>query len=202
MKNRIGPGLLALLLVLGCALLRLLGNLHPAVLPGFTPCVALAFVGAAYLPHRWSWLVGVAAILVSELAFLHWNFQSEGRWFSPMILASLGFYGLMGGLGVLLPRRPALALLFGGPLAGSILFYVAANTLSWWASAGSPLYVYPQNFAGWIQANTTGWPGYVPTWTFLRNGLLGDLLFTAILIGIFDPSRFAFTDRAKAAARI
>lgn len=71
-----------------------------------------------------------------------------------------------------------------------------ANTLSWWAgSGGSTLYVYPQNFAGWIQANTTGWPGYVPTWVFLRNALAGDLIFTAVLLMIFDPSRLAFGSR-------
>jgi hypothetical protein len=204
MKNRLAPGLLALLLVLGCALLRLLGNLRPDLLPGFTPCVALAFVGAAYLPRRWSWLLGAAAILLSELAFLRWNFLSEGRWLSPMVLISLGFYLLMGGLGILLPRRPSLGLLFGGPLAGSLLFYLATNTFSWWSSsAGSPLYAYPQNWAGWVQANTTGWPGYPPTWLFLRNGLLADLLFTAALIAIFDPTRLALAaGPRKAGARI
>jgi hypothetical protein len=199
MKDR--PVVLALLLVVGCAMLRLLGNLHPEILPGFTPCVALAFVGAAYLPHRWSWLVGVGAILLSELAFLKWNFFSEGHFFSVMPLFTIGFYALLGLAGILLPRRPALALLFGGPLLGSVLFYILGNTFSW-LDTSSPSFTYPQNFAGWIQANTTGWPGYPPAWTFLRNSLVADLLFTTVLIAIFDPARLTpSTARTAAASR-
>jgi hypothetical protein len=200
MKTRLSPGLLGLLLIVVCALLRLAGNLHPAFLPNFTPCIALAFVGAAYLPHRWSWLLGVAAISLSELAFLQWNYQSEGRFFSTMVWVALAFYALMGGLGTLLPRRPSLALLFGGPVLGSILFYLLANTFSWWSSAATPLYAYPQNFAGWVQANTTGWPGYPPSWTFLRNGIAGDLVFTTILIALFDPARLSLGSKAEAVA--
>ena len=191
MNNRLSPGLLALLLVVACAFLRLLGNLHPALLPNFTPCIALSFVGAAYLPHRWSWLLGVAAILLSEFAFLHWNYQSEGHSISTMLLIALAFYALMGGLGTLLSRQSSLALLYGGPILGSILFYLLANTYSWWSSAVTPLYAYPQTFAGWVQANTTGWPGYAPSWTFLRNGIAGDLVFTTLLIALFDPARFS-----------
>jgi hypothetical protein len=194
MKDR--PVLLALLLVVGCALLRLLDNLRPGLLPGLTPCVALAFVGAAYLPHRWSWLLGVGAILLSELAFLKWNFLSEGRFFSPMPLLTLGFYALLGGAGVLLLRRPSLPALFGGPLLASLLFYLMANTFSWLTP--SPEFIYPQNFAGWLQANTTGWPGYPPTWLFLRNGLAADLFFTAVLIAIFDPARLMPASAAAA----
>ena len=199
MKNR--PGWLALLLVLSCVLLRLLGNLRPGLLPGFTPCVAFAFVAAAYLPHRWSWLLGVAAILLSELAFLKWNFFSEGRFFSVMPLLTLGFYALLGGAGVLLPRRPSLPVLFGGPLLASFLFYLMANTFSWLTPSAE--FTYPQNFTGWFQANTTGWPGYPPTWLFLRNSLAADLFFTAVLIAIFDPARLqpalaAAARRAKA----
>ena len=193
--------MLALLLVVGCAVVRLVEGIHPEILAGATPCVAFAFVAGVYLPPRWSWMLGAAVILLSELAFLRWDFLSTGQWFSWMILISLAFYALMGGLGVLLPRRPSLALLFGGPVMGSILFYLGANTLSWWASAGSAVYGYPQTLAGWVQANTTGLPGYVPTWTFLRNGLVADVFFTAVLIAIFDSSRFALPGRAKLAAR-
>jgi hypothetical protein len=202
MKNRLNPGLLALILVVACALLRLLESVHPAILPNFTPIIALAFVGAAYLPHRWSWLLGVAAIALSELAFLQWNYQSEGHFFSTMILVSLAFYALLGGLGTLLTHRAPLALLYGGPILGSILFYLLANTFAWSSSAATPLYAYPQSFAGWVQANTTGWPGYPPTWTFLRNGLAGDLIFTTILVAIFDPARLslrAWTEPAPTA---
>jgi hypothetical protein len=202
MISRLSPGWVALLLVVAGAALRLLGNLNPALLPGFTPLVALSFVGAVYLPRRWSWLVGLGAMALSELAFLPWNYQSEGRFFSPMLLVTCAFYVLMGLAGISLSRRSSWALLFGGPIAGSILFYLVTNTFSWWLSATTPsLYVYPQNFGGWIQANTTGWPGYPPTWLFLRNALAGDVIFTALLVAFFDPERLALPSAAKVSRR-
>jgi len=189
MKNQFSSWQLALLLVLACAILRMVGNLDAHLLSGFTPCVALAFVGAVFLPHRWSWLVGVAAILVSEAAFLKWNVLSDGFMLSPFLLVSLGFYAAMGGMGVLLAQRKSLGLLFGGPVLGSIVFYVIANTFSWWSSFHwGVLPAYAPNFAGWIQANTVGLPGYVPAWTFLRNAIVGDLIFTIVLIAIFEPA--------------
>jgi hypothetical protein len=164
--------------------------------------VALAFLGAVYLPHRWGWLLGVAAMLLSELAFLRWNYLSEGHTFSSMMLLTLGFYALMGLAGTRTTTRAPLALLFGGPLIGSLLFYVATNTYSWGISSNPALYSYPPTFAGWVQANTTGWPGYPPTWLFLRNALAGDLVFTALLIAVFDPARFSLpVARAKVARR-
>ena len=178
MKNQLSSWQLALLLLLACAILRMVADLNPGFLPGFTPLVALAFVGAIYLPHRWSWLVGVAAILVSEAAFLRLNVLSEGMMISSFLLLSLGFYAAMGGMGVLLASRKSLGLLFAGPILGSLVFYLAANTFCWWSSSHSGvLPAYAPNWGGWVQANTTGLPGYVPTWAFLRNGIAGDLVF-------------------------
>ena len=200
MNFRAHPLLLAVLLVVACAALRLLSNWNPALLPGFTPLVALSFVAAVYLPHRWSWVLGVAAMLLSELAFLRWNYLSEGHFLSAMMLLTLGFYLLMGLAGTRTTARAPLARLFGGPLLGSLLFYVATNTYSWGISSNAALYNYPPTFAGWVQANTTGWPGYPPTWLFLRNALAGDLVFTALLIALFAPARFSLpADGAKVA---
>ena len=194
------PGLMALLLILGGGAIRLLENMHPAFYPGATPLVALAFIAAGYLPHRWSWLIGVAAVLVSEVAFLSWNYHSDGRFLSPVLIFSLGFYLIMGIFGLLLSSRPSFLALYGGPLLGSIAFYLLANTVSWWASRDSSFYAYPQTWAGWVQANTTGLPGYPPAWIFLRNSLVGDLLFTTLLIMILDPARDAFDFRRKQVA--
>jgi hypothetical protein len=42
---------------------------------------------------------------------------------------------------------------------------------------------YAKTFAGWIQAITTGLPGYPPTWEFFRNTLLSGGLFTGLFVG-------------------
>jgi hypothetical protein len=36
--------------------------------------------------------------------------------------------------------------------------------------------------AGWVQALTSGLPGFPPTWTFLRNSLLSDAGFSLLLV--------------------
>ena len=71
----------------------------------------------------------------------------------------------------------------------SVTFYVMANTLAWWSYSSARPWIRsptPLDFAGWWQANTVGLPGWQPTWTFLRNGLLGDLFFCGVLVAIFD----------------
>ena len=42
---------------------------------------------------------------------------------------------------------------------------------------------YPKTLAGWLQALTTGLPGYPPTWTFFRNSFLSGGLFTGLFAG-------------------
>ncbi len=198
MQNRLGSVPLAIILVVACALLRLAASLWPDFLPNCTPCVAMAFIAAVYLPHRWSWLLGLAAMLLAEPAFLRLNASSDGHMFSWMMFLTLGFYVVMGAMGVLVARYKSLAVLIGGPILGSILFYVAANTGVWWNSLSGPAaFAYPAGWAGWIQANTMGLPGYAPTWTFLRNGIVGDLIFSAILIAIFEPTLLRFSAGAS-----
>ena len=177
----------ALLLVLGCIGFRLLSSLFPDVIPDISPLMAVAFVGAMYLPVRWGWLVGPSTLLITELAFLKINYVSEGAMFSWWTPISLLFYMLVGGLGVLLARHKSLGKIAAGSVLCSTLFYVSANTYSW------AIYLqptsnpgYPFSLAGWWQANTVGLPGWVPTWVFLRNGISGDLFFAFLLLLILD----------------
>ena len=183
------PAVMAALLIIGGAALRLLENSHPTILPGFTPLVALSFVAAAHLPRAWSWLVGAAAVVISEPALLAWNHASDGHFLSAGLIVSLGFYLIMGLIGRQLPERASLWALYGGPIAGSLAFYLIMNTISWRTLGYAP------TFAGWVQANTTGMPGYPPVYIFLRNVLTADIVFTTLLIMILDPAREVFAHR-------
>jgi hypothetical protein len=68
-----------------------------------------------------------------------------------------------------------------------VLFYLLGNTVAWWSNS-SPAIIpsYAPDLAGWWQANTVGLPGWAPSWTFLRNGMAGDLFFGAVLLLILD----------------
>ena len=69
-------------------------------------------------------------------------------------------------------------------VSSSILFYLVTNTIDWYFDAPIPLSVplYAKTFAGWLQALTVGHPGFPPTYLFLRNTVVSDLLFTSLFL--------------------
>jgi hypothetical protein len=187
MKREFSPIHLALLLILSCVVFRLISSVFPEYIPNISPLMAIAFVGAMYLPGRWGWLVGPATLILTDLAFLNVNYRTEGAMFSWWSLVSLGIYALAGGLGVWIASRKSLVKIIGGSIVCSLLFYVAANTFSWWNNLAMKMIpAYPPTLAGWWQANTVGLAGYTPTWLFLRNGIAGDLFFVLLLLLILD----------------
>jgi hypothetical protein len=204
MKHEFPPVHLALILIMGCIVFRLLSSIFPEVIPNISPLMAIAFVGAMYLPVRWGWLVGPVALLITDLAFLQVNYRTDGSgsMFSWWTLISLAIYAAVGGLGILIARRKSLAKIVAGSLASSLLFYLAANTFSWWHDVVIGMTPgYPATFTGWWQANTIGLPGYIPTWTFLRNGMAGDLFFVFVLLLLLDRGMLFGKATAKMAAR-
>ncbi|HSR65087.1 MAG TPA: DUF6580 family putative transport protein [Xanthomonadaceae bacterium] len=164
-----GPLVLAGLIVLA-ALSRLLP--HP---PNFSPVEAVALFGGAYFASkRWSLLVPLAAMLLSDFAlglvrgglYLDY-FTSAGFWLQYAciaLLAVLGF-GLRGRVGG--------ARVLAYSLAGSGLFFLVTNFGAW---IGSPMY--PQTIGGLGAAYAAGIPFF--QWT-----VLGTLSYAALLFGGF-----------------
>jgi hypothetical protein len=205
MKREISPFYLALILILGCVIFRLLSSDFPEFIPNISPLMAVALVGAMVLPRSWGWLVGPSTLLITDLAFLEVNYRTDGSgsMLSWWTMISLGIYAAAGGLGVLIAQRKSLAKIIGGSLACSLLFYIAANTFSWWHDVVVRMTPgYPATWAGWWQANTVGLPGYPPTWLFLRNGMAGDLFFVFLLLLVLDRGWLLAQAPAKTAPRI
>jgi len=204
MKREFSPTYLAAILILGCVTFRLISSLFPEVIPNISPLMAIAYVGAMYLPRRWGWLVGPATLILTDLAFFRENYLTDGSgtmfsWFS---LVSLVVYALAGGIGILIAQRKSLTKIICGSLACSLLFYVASNTFSWWHDVLVNMTPgYAPTLAGWWQANTVGLAGYVPTWTFLRNGMAGDLFFTLLLLLVLDRGLLFGQAPARTATR-
>jgi lipopolysaccharide export LptBFGC system permease protein LptF len=176
-----------LFLILGCVCFRLLSSVFPDFIPNISPLIAVAFVGAMYLPRAWGWLVGPATLVITDVAFLSVNYRTEGSMFSAWTLVSLVFYALAGGLGILIARNKSLGKIAAGSIACSVIFYLVSNTFAWWGNSNPAIVPsYMPSLAGWWQANTVGLPGWVETWTFLRNGVIGDLCFAFVLLLILD----------------
>jgi len=180
------------LLLLGIFFRVIRVDIAPQILPNFSPIMAAALCGAVFIPGWLGLVVPVVALLVSDaLLNLHYGapfISAQLLWTLPCYLIAVGF-GWM-----LRDRRAGLWPILGGTLVASVIFYLVTNTGSWLGLAA-----YPQSFAGWLQALTTGLPGYPPTWTFFRNSLIGDLLFAGFFVAV-EHSLKASAGRASVVA--
>jgi len=140
----------------------------------FSPLAAIALCGAIYLPRRIAFVLPLGALLASDLvlnAYYGVSLFSAEMISRYIVLAGVAVAGLA------LRSNPGFVKVLFTSIAGSIAFYVITNTGSWIGDAA-----YAKTFAGWIQALTVGEPGFAPTWTFFRNTLVSDTLFTAVFV--------------------
>lgn len=172
-----GTLLAAILLCSGTFFRVIRAGLAPESLPNFSPLMAAALCGAVFLPGVIGLILPTVALLLSDALL---NLHNGSPIISEQLLWTLPCYLMAVGFGWMLRERHAGSWqILGGTLAASVIFYLVTNTGSWLGLAA-----YPQNFAGWMQAMTTGLPGYPPTWSFLRNSLIGDLLFAAFFVAM------------------
>ncbi len=148
---------IALLIALGFAA-RLLP--HPA---NFAPIGAIAMFGALYLPKRYSIIVPLAGLFLSDLVIGFYTWQT-------MIAVYTSFI-LMGVIGLAVRKNKTFFTVVGGTLLGSILFFLFTN-LAVWVFDG----MYPLTLAGLVQCYTLALP-------FFKYTVLGDMVYVAALVG-------------------
>lgn len=166
---------IGILLLVAAALYRVAGAFYfHGAWGNFAPLTAIALCGGLFLPRFWAWAVPLSSLLTSDLILnAHYHFPLV----NPPMLVSYACYAAVIAGGIALRRRPQAAWVPGSALAASLLFYVATNTASWLHES------YAKTGAGWLQALTTGLPGYPPTWVFFRNSAASDFLFTGLYLG-------------------
>lgn len=146
----------------------------------FAPVAAVALCGAAYLPRRAALLLPLGMLFISDLVLNIFHYHQ------PMltldILPRYVALALISALGFALRGRAGLARLLAASFAGSLIFYIITNTGSWLHEPG-----YAKTGAGWLQALTTGLPGYPSTWWFYRHTLASDLFFTLLFVLCVAP---------------
>ena len=135
---------------------------------GFTPLTASLLYFGARSPRKWMWaplLLMMGADLYLTRVVYHYPFTADQfviwGWYVAMIL-----------LGGLLRKKGGWARIAGASLAGSVSFFLVSNFAVWlvWN-------MYPKTLGGLAACYTLALP-------FFRNGVLGDLLFTAAFFGI------------------
>ena len=155
------------LYVLGAILLRLLP--HPW---NATPLGAMfLFSGATFRSKKESLLVPFAALLVSDFAVNRFLYEGKPAWFSPWTWSAFLLIGLIGWA---LRERISFRGVAAAALCGSVSFFFITNFGVWAAGV-----MYPRTGAGLSACFLAALP-------FLRETLVGDLAYTAILFGSYE----------------
>ena len=153
-------------LVLSLLVLALLGRLLPHP-PNFTPLLAVALFGGAMLPRYLAYGVPLLAMAASDLLL--------GYSFDQTSVAIYGSFLAIVGAGRWLAQSRTLGRTVVAVLGGSLLFYVVTNFAVWlWNTHG----MYEHSAADLAQC-------YIMALPFFRNALAGDLVWTAVLFGLY-----------------
>ncbi|MEO6848523.1 MAG: DUF6580 family putative transport protein [Chthoniobacterales bacterium] len=164
--------------------------------PNCAPLTAIALCGAVYLPRGAALFAPLAALLISDILLN--SFYHVPIFGSEMFLI-YGCYLVAWFVGLRLRNHADLPVLLGAAFGNAFLFYFVTNTMAWFANPA-----YAQSFSGLVQALTTGVPGYAATWTFFRNSLASDLLFTIAFfaaVKIYGRKPHAIESRAYAVSQ-
>lgn len=174
----LGSGMLKsrVVLVIGIVAVAALARLVPHI-PNVWPVDALALFGGAYLTdRRLAFAVPLAAMAISDAIL---GFDQLG-----IELAVYGCAAATVGLGIWVGRNRSVLRVGSGAIAASLLSFVVTDFAVW--AFGT---LYPHTFAGLVAC-------YVAAIPFLRNLVLGDLGYTALLFG-----GFALLERSLLAGR-
>ena len=147
----------AFILILAAALSRMLPHL-----PNMVPVTALALFAGVYLDRRLTFVVPMAAMLITDWFI---GFHSTAIWVYASFVV-IGFVGLW------LRNHQGVVATIGASVTGSLLFYLITNFGVWL----SPPFMYEQTLSGLVQC-------YVAAIPFFRNTLAGNGAGTTLSIG-------------------
>lgn len=161
MEVRVSRTLLwvALALVVFGVVMRLVP--HPANL---APVGAIALFGGAVLPRKLGWWLPLAIMIVSDIFFLGLYQGVAFTWLGFLCVALFGM-SLRG-------QSNWLRIPFGA-LGAAVIFFVVSNFGVWLQGQ-----MYALSWAGLVQCYEMALP-------FFRNTLVGDLLYSTLLFGVF-----------------
>lgn len=173
-----------LLLLVSVVLFRIAPSLGgPEVvraMAGWSPLMALALCGAAFFPRRWALVAGLGAVVVPH--FVINALQGYPLWHAHLPTLILAVVAVSA-LGVAVGKKAPVAVFAGASFLSTVLFHLVTNTVSFFLEPA-----YAPTLAGWLQCQTTGLPGYPPTWLFSVKQLAGDLLFTLAFVWACRPA--------------
>ncbi len=144
------------------------------------PIGAMALFGGATLKKNWQAIfIPLAALFLGDLFLNNVTYKAFNPSFTLFYPGAVWQYlsfALIGVLGIVFLKKATAKNVLFVSIAGSIMFFIVSNFGVW---VGSNMY--PHNFSGLVTC-------YVAAIPFFVNTLAGDLLFSAILFGVYAYS--------------
>jgi hypothetical protein len=154
---------------------------HP---PNFAPIGGMALFGAAYYARRcWAFVIPIVTMWLSDLALnnvVYGQYFDGFVWFYSGSLFTYGAFALIALLGLRTLKRVRIPALLLSAVGASVVFFLVSNFGVWWSSG-----MYPHTAGGL-------WTCYAAGLPFFQNTLAGDLVYTALLFGVFEWSARRF----------
>ncbi|MEO6904053.1 MAG: DUF6580 family putative transport protein [Bacteroidia bacterium] len=175
MKKLINPrnGILTLMILLGGAWRLLISN-GASSLANFTPIGAMALFGGCYFADKGkAFIVPLLTLWVSDLLLNYFVYFHEWKLFYDGFLWTYGSFALMVVIGTYMKKATVKSVVLASVFA-ALTHYVISD-FGVWIGGG----LYPKNTQGFIAC-------YVAAIPYLKNMLIGNLVFGGILFGTFE----------------
>lgn len=161
-------------LAIGLVVLGVVMRILPHI-PNIAPVGAVALFGGAILPSRYAWWLPLAIMMASD-ALLG---------FYDGVLFNWAAFVAVGLIGMLLARFNNTQRVVLGVLGGSLAFFIISN-FGVWLQGG----LYAHTWAGLVECYTMALP-------FLRNTIIGDLLYSSLLFGAYAMAQHGWQARLE-----
>jgi hypothetical protein len=166
-------------LIILCAFSRIIPHM-----PNFSPLGAIALFGAAHFTKRWqALLIPIAATWLSDLFInnvIYAQYYPKFTWFYPGFYWQYGSYLLIALVGTAILKKVKIQTVITGALTSTTIFFLVSNFGVW--AEGT---MYPKTFEGLMACYAAGIP-------FAKGTILGDLVYSGILFGMFALAQKQF----------
>lgn len=148
----------------------------------FTPLGAIALFGSAYYASRWmAFLIPLASLWISDVILNNTIHAAYSEGFSLFHTTMIGVYIAflaVTAIGLLLLQKVKLHRIVIAAVSGAVVFWLITDFASWlWGH-----FPYPKTMAGLLASYAAGFP-------FFLKMLLSNLVYSAVLFGVFELLR-------------
>ncbi len=135
-------------------------------IPNVAPVAALALFAGVYLPKRWSLIVPIVAMFISDIFVGFYQWEVMAAVYAGFIITVM--------IGWQIRSKVKPLNILGGALSGSIIFFLLTNGATWMFTQ-----LYPHTGMGLIDAYTMGLP-------FFKYSLAGDLAWAIVFFAAYQ----------------